>query len=95
MGRRLEAEKAGKTFYMSDKPCKHGHLEPRRVDNSQCSECARLLSEKARRKKGVKPRTKPLIRKETIYNEPVITQEEKDAVDFDDMVERIERIRGW
>lgn len=30
-----------------------------------------------------------------IYDDVVITDQEKDVADFNDMIERIERIRGW
>jgi len=38
----MEAIAAGKTTYFNGKPCKHGHLCERRVENRTCAECGRI-----------------------------------------------------
>ena len=38
---RKAAKKAGLPFYFTGKPCKHGHLSPRKVVNWTCHKCAK------------------------------------------------------
>ena len=44
LSNRKDAIAAGDTTYFTGKPCKHGHIARRRVDNCMCSECGRLQS---------------------------------------------------
>jgi len=39
---KAEAKAAGDSHYFTAKPCKHGHLVPRRVNDYDCLECSRL-----------------------------------------------------
>jgi len=39
---RAEAVAAGLTTYFTGKPCKHGHIASRRVENRCCEECGRI-----------------------------------------------------
>lgn len=41
---RKEAKEQGLQSYFTGVPCKHGHIDERRVVNGQCRECSRLLS---------------------------------------------------
>ena len=43
---RQEAKKAGLARYFTGKPCKHGHIAERRVDNGACSVCSAEQSKK-------------------------------------------------
>lgn len=43
------AVEAGASLYMTDKPCKHGHLSPRYVSNRGCVECGVRHRERSRR----------------------------------------------
>ena len=36
---RKEAKALGLTHYNTDRPCKHGHVSPRRVKDRKCTEC--------------------------------------------------------
>jgi len=40
---RKEAKALGLTTYFTGKPCKAGHIETRRTDNGNCSECDRAV----------------------------------------------------
>lgn len=44
-GPRSVAMAAGLEWYVPDKPCKHGHLVPRRVDNGNCPPCDQIHEE--------------------------------------------------
>jgi len=39
---RKQAQAQGLKTYFTGKPCKHGHVAPRRVDRPECGECYRL-----------------------------------------------------
>ena len=39
---RSEAKLAGKTFYISDQPCKKGHKGPRYVSTGNCVQCIKF-----------------------------------------------------
>ena len=39
---RQQAKNAGQKTYVSDKPCKRGHIAPRLVCNAICTECQRI-----------------------------------------------------
>jgi len=39
---KAEAISTGQKTYFSGKPCKHGHIASRRVDNNCCEECGRV-----------------------------------------------------
>ncbi len=39
---RKEAQSKGLKHYFTGKPCKHGHVEPRRADSCNCGECERI-----------------------------------------------------
>ena len=41
---RTEASAQGLKTYFTGKPCKHGHLTPRRLSNGTCCECERIKS---------------------------------------------------
>ena len=40
---RLEAQLSGERFYLTGRPCRRGHLSPRRVINTSCIACEPLL----------------------------------------------------
>lgn len=39
-----EARRTGAAYYFTGKPCKHGHIAPRRTSDSWCMECGRQQS---------------------------------------------------
>jgi hypothetical protein len=43
---RQEAQRLGKRYYYTGKPCTNDHLAPRRVTNKTCMECQRIASKK-------------------------------------------------
>ena len=49
---RAEAKAKGLKRYFTGKPCKHGHVAPRRVFNATCVECERAAVRKSRLKKS-------------------------------------------
>ena len=44
---RQEAKSTGSPFYVSSRPCKNGHLSPRRTSNGNCTECECLPEKRA------------------------------------------------
>lgn len=49
-GLRHEAKLRGDVHYFTGEPCKNGHIEKRMVSNGVCMECARLQTDKSRKK---------------------------------------------
>lgn len=45
---RQEANKRGLTTYFTGKPCKHGHVCPRKVKSGNCSACSTLITRRWR-----------------------------------------------
>lgn len=44
MGARADALAAGEKFYETGKPCKYGHVAPRRTKSRSCLVCERITS---------------------------------------------------
>jgi hypothetical protein len=49
-----EARAIGTLYYFTGAPCKHGHVDIRRVDNLGCAECLRLATAKRKIKGSVR-----------------------------------------
>ena len=49
---RAEAKAKSLDFYITGKPCRHGHVATRRVANATCVECERAAMRKCRLKKS-------------------------------------------
>lgn len=49
-GSRKQAILEGKVTYFTGKPCKHGHVAPKRTINGHCTECETIKNNKQERK---------------------------------------------
>lgn len=49
---KLKALEEGQKYYSTGKPCKSGHIAPRRVSDSRCMECSRVQASKYRKENG-------------------------------------------
>jgi hypothetical protein len=51
----------GETHYITDKPCVHGHLAPRRVKDRVCSACDAMYQQKVRKADPIAHRAKKKV----------------------------------
>lgn len=51
-----EAKRQGSKFFFTGRPCKRGHLSPRRADNGMCIECSRITAKRRAEAKRVECR---------------------------------------
>jgi hypothetical protein len=56
--KRRQAKALGLEFYNTDKPCKNGHSDKRRVVNGNCVECEKAINNRYRQKHLEKQRQK-------------------------------------